>query len=142
MKFKTPELEDEFRILHPEVPPVLWDLDRWSDEEGLPEVVVTHVVRTPEQQAEFYWQDFQRRLGLEEKEARNLASKKFSWHSVRCAVDIRNSHYTHEQLLAVLQHLKPLCRSPMWELLSHDIGRGEHIHIGRQDFAWRKHHGA
>ncbi len=138
MKWKTVELQVQFLDLHPEVRRLVLSLDAYSDAAKLPEVVVTHVLRTPEQQEDIYWRNLRIAKDISEDEARAQARKKFSWHMARCAVDIRNSHYTPDQLSRVMAYLRPCCPTGPWELLQHDVGRGDHIHIGRKDFSWRK----
>lgn len=137
MKFLTPKLEAEFAQLHPDVRFSIIDLDDWSAASGLPEVVITHVNRTEEQQEAIYWKQIQKAEGLREKEAREKARKKFSWHRVRCAVDLRNKHYTKQQRGQVVLRLMQGRTKGPWEILEHDVGRGDHIHVGRRDFAFR-----
>lgn len=67
---------------------------------------------------------------------------KFSWHMVRCAVDLRNKHYTKEQMEAVNNWFKANVGAPLFEYLMHDVGRGDHIHVAIKDKKWRKIHGS
>jgi hypothetical protein len=121
MRFVTPQLEAEFEHLHKDVRELLLDLDAWSARENIPGVVVTHVFRTPEKQHAIYG-------GL----------KTFSWHMCWCAADIRNRHYTPEQLRRVMEHIEQERNDSRWEILQHDVGAGNHIHIGRRDFDARR----
>lgn len=149
MKFKTAALQVEFDGLHPEVRRGVSDLDKWSVANGIPEVVVTHVFRTKAFQEETYWPAIAKRLAAEnpkrpvgeiEAEARAEARKKFSWHLVHCAIDIRNRHYSPDQRRRVMGFLQRGRAAPIWEVLEHDVGRGDHIHLGIRDFSWRSLH--
>ncbi len=139
MRFKRAGLEDEFAELHPEVKRVVSDLDVWCVERGLPEVVISHALRTPSMQEDIYWRKvLKERPHLTEPEARKAARSKFSWHLVACAVDIRNTHYSADQLLRITDWLKQARPGKDWEILSHDVGHGNHLHIGCKDEEWRK----
>lgn len=147
MKFKAPHLEMEFEDgLIPEVREALCELDEWSLAHGYPEVIVTHVVRAPAEQERIYWKRYANGLvdGVShaEEEARFRARRRFSWHllmmGVCCAVDIRNRHYTREQRKLVMQHLMAGRENGPWEILAHDVGRGDHIHVGRRRFDLRR----
>jgi hypothetical protein len=137
MKFKAAELSSQLAGAHPELQSVLKKLDAWSIKQGLPEVVVTHVSRTRNEMRSIYVPVYLAQ-GMAEERAHAAADARFSWHLVDCAADVRNSHYTPAQLKQVMGFLRPLCEAPLWELLSHDVGRGEHLHLGKRDFAWRK----
>jgi hypothetical protein len=137
VKFKTAALEFEFDGVHPGVAATLHALDEYSEAMGLPEVVVTDVLRTPAQQEAIYWRALQKAGNLTEEEARSAARKKFSWHLVAAAVDLRNTHYSRAQLEEAVAFLKKGRSAPMWEVLSHDVGQGHHLHVGRKDFSWR-----
>jgi hypothetical protein len=142
MKFKNPSLEMEFVAgLHPEVKAVIVELDEWCQNNGYPEVFVTHVLRTREDQEVIYWKSIKDSSAtLSEKEARKKARGKFSWHLGGCAIDIRNKSYTSLQLANVMAHLK-LGRAPhRYEILSHDVGNGEHIHFGIKDVEYSNSH--
>ena len=89
-------------------------------------------------QEDIYWRGIAKSKGLPETEARAEARKKFSWHLARCAVDLRNRHYTPVQLQQVMEFLQRDRKHPLWEILNHDVGRGDHLHIGRRDYSWRK----
>jgi len=155
MKFATPNLELEFNALHPDVRKAIKDLDEWSKKRGFPEVVVTHCLRTRDDQERIYFKYVQglrkkradkvqltaaeQRISImSDKDAKAWAREKFSWHLVACAVDIRNIHYTRTQLLEVLGYLKTGRALGPWEILSHDVSNGNHIHVGVKDFAFRK----
>lgn len=138
MRFKTPSLAQEFARLHPDVIAAVKALDDFSHANRLPELVVTHAIRTPAQQEAIYWRSIAKAKGLSEAEARAEARRKFSWHLCRCAVDLRNNHYTAVQLAQVMDFLKRGREAPLWEVISHDVGRGNHLHLGRRDFSWRR----
>lgn len=137
MIFKGAAMLQESKQLHPDVKFALLDLDDFCKAKGYPEIVVTMVLRTAAQQEEIYWRQIANSMHLSEIEARKLARKKFSWHKVGCAADIRNRHYTKEQRGQIMLHLLEGRTKGPWEILEHDVGRGDHIHIGRRDFAFR-----
>lgn len=142
MRFKSAALDMEFHGgLHPAVKDIVKDLDDWSKEQGLPSVVITHVLRTREDMEVLYWKRIHRQANppISEALARSMARRKFSWHLVGCAVDIRNNHYLPGQRKAVMAKLRTLAKpAHKFELLEHDIGRGDHIHLGIKDEDWKK----
>jgi hypothetical protein len=140
VKFKTPALEFEFGHLHPDVKRLAFDLDAFLFANQMPELVITHVLRNDNQSEEIYWRWFMKK-GQSEPEARKSARAKFSWHKVLCAFDARNKNYSKSQLARIMEFLKQGRDTSIWELLSHDVGKGDHIHVGKRDFAWRTKHG-
>lgn len=66
------------------------------------------------------------------------AEEKFSWHVVLCAVDIRNRCYSRVQRKEIMAFLRHGTNPTDWEILEHDVGRGDHIHVGVRDAARRK----
>jgi|GEM_PF-5620059 len=165
MQFAKPALELEFSGLHPETKQLVLDLDAWGLTAGLPEVVVTCVLRTKDEQEKIYSpfarnalrkqmedltlnstettallavREHMTKDGISERAAvARWARSRFSWHLVACAVDLRNRHYTAEQRKQVMAWLRTNRGQPQWEILEHDVGRGDHIHIGRRDPSWR-----
>jgi hypothetical protein len=124
-------------------------LDVWSRENGLPEAFVTEILRTPEQQEDIYsryalgliaklrdGQDMppkDRAMALELSklvlpDIREWARRRFSWHLVGCAVDLRSRHYSMSQLARVMKFLRKRCLGPSWLVLAHDV-TAPHIHI-------------
>lgn len=144
MRYKSSALEMEFLAgLHPLVKAHLIALDEWSVSQGIPEVVITHVLRTKEDMEIMYWKRIHRQANpaISESLARAMARRKFSWHLVGCAADIRNRHYLPAQRKQVMYYLRKLTGGPnpsKYELLEHDIGRGDHIHLGVKDEQWKK----
>jgi hypothetical protein len=154
MNFTEPHLKGEFRaLLHHEARDVVMALDTWSLESGLPEVVVTHVIRTPGEQQRIYIAYANRLIyrrqiqdafspseqsladdlaKMTEGEINRWAFKRFSWHLIGCAVDIRSKHYELAHLSAVMEYLRERCPKPEWELIEHDVS-GPHVHIARRD---------
>lgn len=140
IQFKTARCEKEFLLLHPRVRTLVAELDSFSAQQKFPNVVVTHVHRTPVEQKAIY-----------------KGAKDFSWHMVYCACDLRNNHYSPAQLDRVVEFLRTQTQDeaqslsrlrkllgrivrppkPTWEILAHDVGRGEHIHVGLRDTNWR-----
>lgn len=161
MKFKAPHLEMELHAAHPDVRAAVVGLDEWCREGALPEVVVTQVLRSADEQEDIYFryaesllaklragaplssEDNQLARELEsmsEAQRRQWARFRFSWHRVGCAVDIRNRHYSRTQLAGVMAWLRHGRTVGPWELLSHDVSSGDHVHIGRRDFEFRTKH--
>lgn len=124
MKFKDgvarQHMAAEWFNLHPRVREKLVALDDWSRKQLLPEPVITHINRTPSEQAAIY-----------------QGKKRFSWHMCLCAVDLRNFTYTAEQLGRVYAFLTDNHDPELWEVLSHDVGRGDHLHLAFRDAAWK-----
>ena len=122
MKFLAPELAGQFTVrLHYKVRDLCNELEAESKKRGWHEPVVTAVSRD----VDFYLK-------------RGLKPKAFSWHFVDCAVDLRNWHYTPEQLPNVLEWLKSKTDSSEWEVVTEDHGTGPHFHIGYRDFSRRR----
>lgn len=140
MRFKTENLKKEYDQLQPEVVQKLIGLEEYSKQKGYPEPMLTHVKRTRAQQKTIYWQAEQaKNRKLNENQARELAGKRFTWHFHLCAADLRSSHYTAEQLADVVRYLKEGTDAG-WEVLYHDVGSGDHLHVGRKDNVWAKKH--
>lgn len=119
MRFLDAKLQREFdEALHPEVCARVHALDEWCEDNGLPQVVVTCVLRD---------------------KASNAAvnGKEASWHLVAAAVDLRSRHYSPRQLGFVVTWLRAQCPLEEWELLVHDVGAGPHLHLARKDASWR-----
>lgn len=117
MRYAAPELAHQFVVrLHAKARLVVQALDRWSEENELPTVIVTGVSRVPS----FYPDD------------------RWSWHLVDCAVDLRNRHYSRDQLQRVEAWLRAKCASSEWELITKDHGTGPHIHLAYREFGLRR----
>lgn len=141
MRFKTENLRQEYKELHREVVALLIELEEYSKQKGYPEPMLTHVLRTRAQQKEIYWRAEQaRNRKMNEADAREAAGKRFTWHFHLCAADLRSSHYTPEQLHDVVAFLKARGTGPSWEVLHHDVGSGDHLHVGFKDNVWAKKH--
>jgi hypothetical protein len=95
--------------------------EKFSEETGLPEPVGTSISRD----VDFY-------------EDEGLPVKKFSWHFVDCAIDLRVKHYTPDQLALVIGWFSEKCRSSEWELYHKNHGTGPHIHVAYREFGLRK----
>lgn len=122
MKFDTPRIQSEWPDIHPDVRAEVEKLDAYCTKLGMPEVVVTCLHRTREENFEIYGED------------------KFSWHCVWSAADLRSREYTRPERDMLMEFIRKECGQPFWEVLEHDVGRGSHWHLGRRDFAWRKQH--
>ena len=114
IKFKRPELEWEFdNQLHPAARGLILELDRFCSRAGYGDLVLTEVWRSEAVMTRYYgegWED-----------------SKWSWHLVGRAVDIRNKNWTTAQRHAIELWLKK--NWPDGEILMHDIGRGDHLHV-------------
>lgn len=143
MLFKTPALSAELETVHPELRQVLVALSKQIREWGFPELVVTHLHRTAEQQEEYKWRAIAKQHGLSEKDARAKARRKFSWHRANCGADLRRREYSSKQLREIRAWLYEHCPSPMWEFIDEEEGgTAPHFHLARQDFDWRRKYDA
>lgn len=144
--------------IHPDLRAFLLTLDAWLKAEGLPELTITMLGRTIDEEVSIYlgfWVGLMERLKRgdetltkkEETLAREKSKKTpavlmaeakslFSYHFCWCAADIRDKQYTHEQKAEVIKWIKAQCQPPLWLVLEHDI-TAPHIHVQRTDFAWR-----
>jgi hypothetical protein len=154
VNFKEPHMALEFQDqLHPRLRDAVDSLASWSRDHGLPDVMVTEVIRTERDQERIYTAHADRLIyrmkindGLspdEEALALKLvnfdrddimawARARFSWHCVGCAVDLRSKHYSGPQKSAVAAFLKTRCTGPEWEFLEHDVS-GPHFHLALRD---------
>lgn len=181
--------------IHPDLRTILVSGDRFCEQNGLPEQVMTDGKRDPKGQVRIYvtyWRKLlrsllpgehqgkidpegdgtfralntedlkqlakltkainervgkeeaaqKRCLGQAERDAfvtlllEELAAKKFTWHWVLCACDLRTRHYKPPQLLMLNDFYGVRCKQPQWEHLVHDV-TAPHRHLARRDFAWR-----
>lgn len=76
------------------------------------------------------------RMSPEERKA--WARAKFSWHVALCALDLRNRDYSRAQRKEIMNHLRHGTNTTDWEILEHDVGRGDHIHLARRELERRK----
>lgn len=159
MQYATDSIQLEFEtLLHPHVRQLVWDLDQYSKSNGVPEVFVTHAVRSTDAQEAIYVPYFKRiverlhahkplssveaKLALEldgksDAELAKRALQRFSWHMVRCAADLRIRHYSVAQLKQVEAFMRArTTNTKYWEFLVHDVS-GPHIHVGVRDFKYR-----
>ena len=119
MRCLDARLQREFdEELHPEVCARVVALDEWCEDNGLPQVVVTCVLRDT----------------ASNKAAGGVDN---SWHLVAAAVDIRSRHYSPKQLAYVMTWLRAQCPPDEWELLHHAVLTGPHIHLAKKDHSWR-----
>ena len=137
MDFKYPYLRKQWALLHPEVCKAINDLDVWLTTQGLPVMTLTHIYRTPQEQELFYWKSVMDDLKCTEQIARDIARKKFSWHRAYCAVDIRNTNFGPLDRTKIFKQLKAAHATDRWEILMHDVGRGDHFHVGYRDTEWK-----
>lgn len=159
MKFSSDEMEGQLAMCHPDLLVVMRQFEVWSDGHGLPEPHISEVMRTPKEQGRIYareWRDkalktvrdplttaldkkhAQRLLDMPALELLALAAKKFTWHFVGAAVDIRTNHYRLAELTTVEKWFRDRCEPPIWELITEKHGTGAHIHLARRDYSWRK----
>lgn len=141
MQFKYAQLGQEYSKLHPKLLIVGEGLTEYCFKQKLPEPVATHILRTRAQQIDIYWRNIMMARKCTEQEAKLLAAKQDTWHFYFAAMDLRDFIYTQNQITQLLGYLKgTLCAGPEWELLYHDVGRGNHFHIGIRDTQWRAVH--
>lgn len=158
MKFKHDGLAAEYKEIDEGLRNVLDGLDGWSRENKIVEPVATQIFRSKDEQEDIYSRhglvlihklrdgvyldDKDRALALELNklslpELRDWARRRFSWHMVGCAVDLRIRHYSMSEFRHVMEFLGKRCTGPEWELLSHDV-TAPHIHVGRRDKSKRE----
>ena len=159
MIYATPAMAEEFKQLPEALQAKLLAADSWLKGQGWPELFLTCVGRTDDDSERIYTpvaDKLVRDLGLKnlktdrEKvlagilrdmnalQRKAWARAKFSWHRCLCAVDIRNRVYSREQRRALMNHLRFGTDAATWEILEHDVGRGDQIHLAFKDFAQRK----
>lgn len=126
MKFKSPQIEQEFRSAHPEMQARFRDVDDWLKEKGWPEAFITSVSRTR--------QDMLRIYGP-------AGAKKDSWHLWDCAGDMRNATYSPAQRKEIMERLRLGTTPATHEVLEHDVGNGSHFHWAVKSWKWRKERG-
>lgn len=68
------------------------------------------------------------------------ARKRFSWHCVRTAVDLRTKHYQGNEKGRVHVWLYERTPKPGWEFLEHEVVGGNHFHLAKEDLAWKARH--
>lgn len=161
MKFARPAIEAQYAALHPEVRAKLEDADAFVQGQGWEEVYVTCVKRTDDDQERIYLPYAERLVAdlamgiisakekalaktlaeMTPEQRKGWARAKFSWHLVDCAADIRNRCYTAAQRKSLMERLRKGTSTTTHEVIEHDVGRGNHIHVGRKDFGWRKARG-
>jgi len=137
MDFKYLHLRKQYALLHPKLQQIAVELDLWLTKNSFPVMIITHIYRTPQEQEAYYWKSVMESLNCSEPIARETARAKFSWHRVYCALDIRNSNFDDVQRTRIYKQLKTGRDNSMWEILQHDVGRGDHFHVGYKDFDWR-----
>lgn len=159
MRFSADEMKGQLAAVHPDLLLALKEFEMWSHRANLPEPHICEVHRTRAEQGRIYfglWRDqakkvlsnpkagtverthAQKLLAMPERELLARAEKKFSWHLVSAAADVRTNHYSREQLGQVVRWFEARCKAPIWELVHEPHGTGPHIHVGRRDYSWRK----
>jgi hypothetical protein len=122
VKFKMASGAHEFAVrLHFKTRELCKAFEKFSEQAGLPEPVITSISRDPD----FY-------------EDEGLPTKKFSWHYVNCAADLRVKHYSPTQLALVIGWFSEKCRSSEWELDHENHGTGPHVHVAYREFGLRR----
>ena len=130
LQFKTHVVRTRWAQCHPELHVVLEALADLCVRMQWPSPVLTSCSRTKE-----------------ENEA--VHGHPESWHLFGCAGDLSSWLYTSEQMKELLTWLRmELARrggvrsaklpEGKWELLVHDKGSGEHLHIARRDTQWKR----
>lgn len=153
--------------LHPETRSLVLALENWSTDEGIHPPVLTQICRDVPSQIGIYvayWSrcveayqagekqtpaDQKAALKYQHKTVEELAIEargRFTWHEVKCAVDIRTRHYAEPELKKVVAFLMERIARPGddgrpqilagYEFLEHDI-HGPHLHLAVRDFSYR-----
>ena len=128
VEFDPPSMEVEFEHLCGPLRLFLRDLAGSCKSNGRPAPVVTHVIRTEEQQRRLY------KLGPNDP-------LRFTWHFALPplaaneapeghAVDLRTRHLDAKALATYLHFCADNCPREQWEVLYHDVGAGMHLHVG------------
>lgn len=159
LKFAAPEMVDDFALLPQQLRDKVTGLASWLHAKGWEAPFITCIRRTADDSERIYTPyaenlvrslkmglslaDKERVLAAElakmtPEERKAWAREKFSWHNVLCAVDIRNRVYSRGQRMAIMNHLRYGTNTTDWEVLEHDVGRGDHIHLARRDVDRRK----
>lgn len=152
---------EDFPLLPVQIRDKVTGLAAWCHAKGWEAPFITCIRRTPDDQERIYLpfaeklvRSFQMGLHLSDKErvlAAELAKMtpeqrkawaraKFSWHIALCAVDIRNRAYSRTQRVAIMNHLRFGTNTTDWEILEHDVGRGDHVHLALRVPERRKAH--
>lgn len=141
MLFKTARVEAEFKKLHPELLKVGEELNAYCRAKRYAEPVATHVLRYGSEQVDIYWQNIMRTQKVSEAAAKALAAKRPTLHFHLLAFDLRDYIYTPIQIKDLLQWFEARCpKAKGWEILYHDVGRGNHFHVGFHDKTWQAAH--
>lgn len=116
MQFKNTALESEWHNLTPPIRAVVRELDLWLEAQGWYGVLITDAIRTDAEMSHIYGAGWR-------------ARGRFSWHlESECrAVDMRNWHWDFWQREQILKWLR--AHWPDAEVIMHDIGRGDHLHV-------------
>lgn len=159
LKFASPEMAEDFPLLPTPLRDKVTGLAAWLHSRGWEAPFITCIRRTEDDQECIYLpyaqklaRMHQKGLTLEDKERalaaelakmtpeeqRAWARAKFSWHVALCAVDIRNRVYSRQQRKEIMNFLRHGTNTTDWEILEHDVGRGDHIHLGRRCHERRK----
>lgn len=129
MKFKTPDVEEEFRGLRKTVKfqfrsrlgLIARALDYYCQFFFKKEITITHVLRTQEQQDSFYRDD--------------PVYKVKSWKSVHQfgrGVDIRSMDFEEHEIKQIVDWVNmsfPYGDGKHATCICHNVGQGEHIHL-------------
>lgn len=167
-------MERDFPTIHPDLIQLAGEFEAFSGAEGLPDPVVTDLIRNPADQEAIYlkfytglqaalepgdrhgmidtqgdgewraltpteWHEADQVHGLTNVQLRIRAKERFTWHWVKCAMDLRTRHYTRSQLVVAKSFFDKRCPKPSWEFLVHDV-TAPHMHVGRRDAKWREHY--
>lgn len=110
VRFISDHHASTFEGLHPAIRAVAVELEHYVGGD----LMITGTIRTAAKMAEIYGANWK-------------ARGKFSWHLVGRAVDIRNRDWSPERRVLITAWLK--ANWPDAEILMHDIGRGDHLHL-------------
>lgn len=130
MLFKSPELGLQWLRCHPKTRTAVTAVDAQIQLWRLPEITITELARTANQNTAIYVAMFLRE-GLEPDEALSRAEAKLSYHLVDAAADFRSSKepYSSADNDRIHGWMKEQFPSAQYEVLFHDLGLGLHHHI-------------
>ncbi len=130
MLFKSPELGLQWLRCHPKARAAVTAVDAQIQLWRLPEVTITELSRTYQQNVGIYTAAFLKE-GHPPDEALAMAEEKLSYHLVDAACDFRSSKepYSSTDNDRIHGWMKEQFPSASYEVLFHDLGTGLHHHI-------------
>ncbi len=130
MLFKSPEVGLQWATCNPKTRAAVTFVDAQIQSWGLPQITITELSRTHQQNIEIYTKAFLKE-GHAPDEALALAEAKVSYHLIDCAADFRSSGapYSSKDNDRIHGWMKERFPSEDFEVLFHDLGSGLHHHL-------------